>query len=241
MKTRLTEKQVSRAFRAAIKNGAWTAASYPDFYRILPEMDCQQGRPDYVASPTNITILPRTQRIQLASVLALPSSARILSLLKADEPCSESFLLQVSGLSCSVFRRSIRKLQSFNFVVQPVPSEFILSPKFPSLNWELWAFEVKVDHWKRALYQTLQYQAFAHYVMVAISKQYAHRVDPHIDLFKTLGVGIMAVDHQGNTIHPILRPRRRKPRSTFHYYYALGKFLTPKKRGGLPPPLANRT
>ena len=180
MKERLTEEQLSAVFEAIITNGG-LCSPYPRFAHVLREMDCQQGRPDFVASPTKATIIPRSLRVSLASALATPSTARTLSLLKPVAPRSVDYILRASGLSLPVVRRSISALESLNLVSRYGQSGYVLSPEFPEMRWEFWAFEVKVDNWRRVLYQALQCKAFAHRVIVVISEDWAHRLERHIE------------------------------------------------------------
>lgn len=226
MNANVTEEQVSAAFEAALSNGAW-ARHYPSFRRVLREVDCQQGRPDFVASPARATTISKARRAQLASALATPSGARILSLLKPAAPRAENYLVRASGLSQPVVRRTISTLESLNAVLPAGRTAYVQSPGFLDLEWELWAFEVKVDHWQRALYQALQYGAFAHRVAVVVPERWAHRFQRQIQRFRTLKVGIIALDLHSGLIRPVLRPTKRVPASRFHYLYALGKFLAP--------------
>lgn len=224
MRIKVTEEQLTAAFEGALSNGEWTRY-YPPFAHVLREVDCHQGRPDFVASPTTVIDIPRDYRAQLASALATPSLARTLSLLKRSAPRTNDYLRRASGLSVPVLRRSISTLGSLGFVARSGQSGYVLAPAFPDTKWELWAFELKVDHWQRALFQALQYRAFAHYVAVVISERWAHRVERQIDRFRTLNVGIIALDSDSGAIRSVLRPRKRSPASRFHHLYALGKFL----------------
>ena len=224
MTNKVTEEQLSTAFEGALSNGAWTRY-YPPFAHVLREVDCHQGRPDFVASPTTVIDTPRDCRAQLAPALATPSLVRILSLLKRSAPRTDDYLRRASGLSVPVLRRSISALESLGVVARSSQSGYVLASAFPETKWELWAFEVKVDHWQRALFQALQYRAFAHWVAVVISERWAHRVERQIERFRALNIGIIALDPQSGAIRSVLRPRKHPPASRFHYLYALGKFL----------------
>jgi len=95
----------------------------------------------------------------LVRALRDQSSARIVSLLQFSAPRTERYLVKETGLSMQVFRRCIATLESLKLVERHSGSGYSLSRYFPKMNWELWAFEVKVDHWRRALYQALRYRA----------------------------------------------------------------------------------
>ena len=224
MKALESEKQLSVAFEDVIRKKNWTPY-YPPFTKILKEMDCLQGRPDFVGSFNDSTFIPMDLKDRLASALRTPSLAQILSLLHYAAPRSRKYLLRKSGLSIPVTRRSIKILESHELVKQDGKSGYLLPSSFPKMRWELWAFEVKVDHWKRALYQALQYRAFANRVSVVLPERWIHRIEQNINRFRLLNVGVIALDADKRLIRFIVRPKKSSPSSRFHYFYALGKFL----------------
>lgn len=224
MKQTQTEEQLSTAFEAAILSGD-LGYPYPAFTHVSKELHCKQGRPDFVASPIETVIIPESLGLEVAKALSTPSIAKILSLLKVASPRSSDYIVRASGLSVPVVRRAISSLESLKLIQKINGSAYILSPESPSLEYEFWAFEVKVENWRRALFQALQCRAFAHYVAVVYSKRWAHRIEQHIDKFKAFKVGVIIVDGEVGDIRFALRPAKRPPASRFHYLYALGKFL----------------
>lgn len=231
----LSEEHLSQIFENVLAQRAWSQY-YPRMRHFARELDCQQGRPDFVASPARTPPLHKAKRHRLAEALHNPATARILSLAKRDAPRTEQYLYRASGLSAPVVRRSIATLESLAFLSRTPSETLILSPDFPVTGWELWAFEIKVEKWQRALYQALQYQAFAHRVAVVIPERWAHRVEAQAEKFRKLNVGAIALNEQDSTIRFIVRPVKRRPASRFHHLYALGRFVRtmtalPRTRG----------
>ena len=220
----LSEADLSLAFEDALTNGAWSRR-YPKFVHYTRELDCQQGRPDFVASPQRTGRLRKIQRERLASALHNPSMARLVSLLKRNAPRTEPFLRRTTGLTHPVVRRSLTALQSLGFVTRTPSDAFVLSPQFPAIDWELWAFELKLEDWQRALYQALQYRAFAHRVAVVFPERWAHRLEARAQTFRKLSVGAIALNEDNGAIRFIVRPTKSQPASRFHHLYALGRFL----------------
>jgi hypothetical protein len=135
------------------------------------------------------------------------------------------YLYRASGLSSAVLRRAIRDLENARLLIHTNSEAVLLSPNFPHIDWELWAFEIKLEHWQRALYQALQYRAFANRVAVVLPERWAHRVEAQADRFRRLNVGVIAIDEDDTSIRFIVRPRKAPPASRFHHLYALGRFL----------------
>ncbi|MHB8927617.1 MAG: hypothetical protein ACYC9Q_08155 [Bacillota bacterium] len=224
MKEGLTEKALSQIFRDTMKNGAW-ASHYPPFSRVLSEVDCQQGRPDFVASPKPVDVISSTWRHRLVEGLAAPRSAKIISLLKYAAPRTESYLVETSGLTRQVVRKTLYELEGLKLVRAVGHGSFTLSSSLPGIDWELWAFEIKLNHWKRALYQALQYKAFAHRVAVVMPECWVHLLEKREDRFRVFGVGIIAINEDSGQIRFIQRPKKSPPASKAHYLYTIGKFL----------------
>ena len=220
----LTEELLSGAFESVLGNGAW-AKHYPRFARLVPELECQQGRPDFVASTTTAMVMPRSQRQRLSEGLASPAAARVLPLAKPASPRTEEYLVRESGLSEPVARRSLRTLCSLGLLQTTAHSTYILEPNLSTDRWELWAFELKLHDWRRGLYQALQYRAFAHRAVVVVSENWAHRAVAQKDTFRRLKVGLMALDVDSGSLRLIVRPPKDTPSSRFHHLYALGQFL----------------
>ena len=136
--------------------------------------------------------------------------------------------LQVTGLSSPVFRRMMAsRVQE---IVHRMRSGYVLAPNVPDLRTHLWAFELKLDHWQRALFQACQYRAFAHAALVVMSEGGAHRVARHYARFEALGVGLAAFDTATHELRVLVRPARRRPLSQRHYLFALGRILARQPR-----------
>ena len=94
---------------------------------------------------------------------------------------------------------------------------------------EFWACELKVDKWKRALYQALRYRAFAHCSVVIIPDCVAHRVRPNAERFRSLRIGVVVIDLENHRLRTMVKPWYGEPLSKTYYYHALMKFLTELK------------
>jgi predicted transcriptional regulator len=220
----LSEERLARAFELSLRNGVARAPFMP-LHSIAKEIRCLQGRPDFVASPTRSRIMPASFCANLASGLSSPSQAKILALLNPVAPRTERYLESGTGLSRSVIHRSIATLTSLGLIRHRGRSSYVLSHALRKSELELWAFEVKVDHWRRALYQALQYQAFAHRSIVVISERWAHRLELHSGRFRMSKVGVISLDPDSGKMRVIVQATKHRPASRFHYLYALGSFL----------------
>jgi DNA-binding transcriptional ArsR family regulator len=224
MKDCLSEETLSAVFEAAFFTRG-QVGSHGSLFELGKEVPCQQGRPDFIASPEKLTKIPKRVRIPLRLGLSQMSSAKVVALLNHRSPRSKANLGIRSGLSPSVLQKSLRVLENLKLIHRDQDGLYRLTKGFPKAENELWAFEVKLFNWKRALFQLLQYAAFAHRVVIVIPELYAYRMQKHIDRFKRFGVGVISVEVDSGTVRVLAKPRKRRPASKAHYLFAIGKLL----------------
>lgn len=201
----------------------------PQFALVQAEVPCAQGRPDYVAS-THLGHLRPDQQSVLVKASSTPTKARLLAVLTNGEICTEADLLASTGVSTRLLRSCMAEFSDLNLVEKHGRTEFHIVPNALTLEWDLWAFELKVDHWQRALFQACQYRAFAQHSVVVLAEQWIHRADRQLDRFRTLGIGLFALDVSSGSVRSVLAPRARPPASRWHHLYALGRFLAQNQR-----------
>lgn len=196
---------------------------------VTYELDCRQGRPDAVLSPDRALGVGEWDE-NISRVLATPSCARVLSVLKRRGRRSLAYLHRSTGLSRGVLREALRELIEEGLARECKNSTYVRGPSaLPSL--EMWAVEFKVKNWQRAIYQALQYRAFSHRVIILLDSNYVHRIEPHLERLHQLSVGVGAIDQERESIRTLSFPRKSTPASRFHYAIATGAFLRSISRG----------
>jgi len=79
------------------------------------------------------------------------------------------------------------------------------------------SIEAKLADWKSGFYQALRYKIYSHESYLAISEEFAHRVD--LDLLKKHNIGLIVVSPE--KINIILKVKKEKPsNSVAHAYLA---------------------
>lgn len=225
MTTLLTEEQMSLAFEDMIRSRT-ALPGMSHVQSFTKEVPCLEGRPDFVASPAQ-TSLQQDITTAMQHALATPSVASVLSLLKYRAPRTDEYLLKSTGLSRAVLRRAIATLSDCQLIGEIHPGQFVRTYRVPT-DIELWAFELKIDNWQRALYQARRDLAFCHRATVVLSEDGARRAIRRLDRFRALGVGLFKVDMDSNTAVCVVPPRALKPESERHYLHALGKYMSLK-------------
>lgn len=115
MKDSLSEEKLSAVFEAVFfSNGQ--IRPHASLIGLGKEVPCQQGRPDFIASPSKLTNIPKRIRTPLKLGLSQMSSARVVSLLTQKRSRSMANLGIRSGLSQSVLRKSLRSLEDLKLI-----------------------------------------------------------------------------------------------------------------------------
>jgi len=223
MKKKISEQYLSDLFKSMVIEKFKKEYSI-SIYSLLSEMETAQGKPDFVALTSKFNINPKNKRIQIANAMSKPSSAMILSILKSKSPRTTNYIKMKTAISQPVVKNTLKLLESVK-IIERNNNSYMLSENFPNHKLEFWAFELKVENWQRALYQALQYKTFSHRSFVVIWGENIQRAKRQIEKFKTLNVGLIALDTIDPTLEVIHFPRRSKPASKYHYIYALGKFI----------------
>jgi hypothetical protein len=221
---RENEEEMSVAFSGMISRGG-SISCFPPFAHVIPEMALIQGIADFVACPDDLTGLDYMLLEKLVKSLTMPSRARVLSLLKRRAVRTEGYLLRYSGYSLPVLRRTLDALKQQDVVEEPSFNRYVLSESFPETLLDLWAFEIKVERWQRALFQALQYKSFATHVVVVLSHRHIHRTERHFATFDRFGIGLLSLDLNAGSIQVMVRPRRAEPSSLYQRLCAMGRFL----------------
>lgn len=223
MTTGVSEERLSAAL-AAILARAGNDAGVPRLPVLLREFEARQGRADFVGVECHPPALRKAAMAGWGKILARPAAATVYSFTRAA-PRTEVFLAERTGLSRATLRSCLADLRAIGLLRETPTGSVVRARLLPKPD--VWAFEVKVANWRRALFQALQYQAFAHRVVVVLSAEFAHRAIEHESLFQALGVGLLIIDTTENaaTLERSVAPRRARPSSGAYHLHALGQII----------------
>jgi len=191
-----------------------------EFSALYREVVCGQGRADFVAVAGDEQ-RPASWLGGCAPSLRLTESAAMLiSLLKLRSPRTLDYLVRHSGLTCETATRTLRDLLSASVVRKATDSSYILGPTWKQPLGDLWAFELKLHDWRRALFQACQYQAFADSVCIVMPDKQSSYTHVRPDVLSAVGVGLVLFDPYTSCVRVQVQPRRSRPASLQHVYYA---------------------
>jgi len=90
---------------------------------------------------------------------------------------------------------------------------------------DFWAFEVKINKWKRALFQAMQSKVFAARTVVVLPPDRERVLLANLAKFRNMKVGVMTFDASRQECRVLLAPPRTGGTSRFHYLFTLAQVL----------------
>lgn len=188
--------------------------------RVFREVDCHRGRPDFIA------LAHGTSRLLIGkSIAAKAAGSLLMSFLHSGAPRSTAYLVKQSGLSTRTVRAVTDELVERRYAIQTESGAFLLNPERRLWEVQVWAFELKIDKPKRALFQAQQYRLFAQRAMIVVPPNQAHLYGKHVLAMRRWGIGLASFDPITGDFEVHRRPRIGGPHSRQHQAYTLFQLL----------------
>lgn len=196
---------------------------FPKYFAIYREVICRQGITDILAIEALEKGKVFERQIELVAGTGIESSARILSLLSYNSPRTEKYLMHNTGLTIKTFRRTISELLERGIIVKNDKGSYKLEERFYRYPAEIWAFELKLNDWKRAIFQAMQYKAFASKVITVFPEEKEKLLLENLESFRRRKIGLSIFDANSGMYKVLLKPMKERPSSKKHYFYTLSK------------------
>lgn len=214
-----TEEEMADAFERTLTTGR-TLAGVGRFSRVFREIDCHRGRPDFVALAHGSTRFLTGQSITLKFAGSLA-----MSFLHERAPRSLSYLCEHSGISVRTIRAAVDELVKRKYALQTVNGSYLINPKRPLRQVQVWAFELKLDKPKRAVFQAQQYRSFAQRVLIVVPPSQLQLYSKFRIAMRRWGIGLATFDPETAQFEIHRSPRLSQPHSRHHQAYALFQLL----------------
>ncbi len=101
-------------------------------------------------------------------------------------------------------------------------NHFVVQETYKAVLADLISIEAKIKDWKHGFYQAMRYKYFSNMSFLAISYEYAHRVD--LSLLKKNNIGLISVSK--NCIEIIFKPQKKKPLNKICFNYLTECFIS---------------
>lgn len=217
----MKEIELGEFFQNFIRNNVNSKYKFDMFLR---EIESFQGIPDYIG--VSIRDIGECKSF-LTNVTEENwyTVSRILSILSKQKGHTVSFIAKKTGISENSLIRDLCILQNRNILEQDRYGNYRLAENFVIPKLSIFSFELKLENWKRALFQAIRYKTFSEFSYVVMPKEKVALLKKNIDFFKQSNIGIAVYDERKDTLETIYRATKNKNISKSHLYYMSGKIL----------------
>ncbi|MDD5005874.1 MAG: hypothetical protein PHS93_05150 [Candidatus Omnitrophica bacterium] len=222
-------RKISEAFLAATFEDCLRKKcfnEFPEFKLIAREISCRQGIADFITISGHGLEKKYFAKINHVFDGSTESYIKVFSLLRHLIPRSKKYIIENSGLSLKTIKSILTNLRHKKAILELPNGYFILSPKWRIKSMELWAFELKISNWKRALFQSLQYRAFADRLIIVFPVEKENLILKNIGQFKKFKIGVMVFDALKQKYKILLPPIKNKPASEAHRLFAFSRITS---------------
>ena len=221
---KFNEAEMGYAFEQAILQSNILQSCKFNF--LNKEIASYQGIPDFVAMRihnNNIINLGED------NLLSLESSAKVLACLKVYAGRTERYIKNNTDLSDGMLKKVLRELLEYNYIKKQDGLYYLYL--YNKVKVDIWAFELKLEDWKRALFQALQYRAFADYSVTVFPSEKENLLKSNIELFDKFNIGVLVFNVKNKKCKWLNRPKKKEPISKWQKLYMLFKLNMLNKKG----------
>ena len=145
----------------------------------------------------------------------------VLSFLHERAPRSLAYVCESSGLSMRTVEEATDELVRREYVLRTDSGSCLLNPGRPLRQVRVWAFELKLNNPKRAVFQAQQYRSFAQGVLIVVPREQLALYDKFRLAMRRWGIGLASFDPLTEEFAVTRAPRIGPPHSRHHQAYAL--------------------
>lgn len=216
---RFSEEEMANAFKRVLKTNKHLPG-IGRLSRVFREVDCHRGRPDFIALSRGSTrfLMGKSVTLKFAGSL-------VMSFLHERSPRSTAYLCEHSGLSPRTIDAATNELVKCKYAIRTANGSYLLNPAKPLRQVQVWAFELKLDKPKRAVFQAQQYRSFAQNVLIVVPPAQIPLYDKFRLAMRRWGIGLASFDPSTKEFLIQRPPRVGSPHSRHHQTYALFQLL----------------
>lgn len=208
----ITEQQMGDAFKEALP----FIPCLPKFQKLYREIPCRQGIADFIGlEKEGPSIIPDN--------CSLLSGSNIMSIL-LEGVVTEDQLIKQTNYGLPTIKRTLNAAMGEDKIALNKEGQYSLTKQIitssNSRYWsDLWAFELKLHNWHRALFQAAQYLPFSSHALVVMPFGKKAISEAQKKAFTAIGIGLLLYDAGTNNSKWIVSPQKNlHPYAIFALY-----------------------
>lgn len=224
---KLTELFCADQFEQNLKSFQYK--QLPKFDNILREIPCKQGIADFICYKNTLFL-----KQNYAQIVSLTNSLGktfipVISTLLNNEAQDIQGLSRLTGYDEKRLIKILKVLNKSKIVKTNKCGLNSLYTKWQKFDIELWAFELKLKNWKRAIYQAAQYQSFTDKVFTVFPINKKELILKNLESFQKLGIGCIIQDYKQNKIEVLNYPDSSELKYNSPYLFTLTEAIIMKQ------------
>ena len=212
-----TEEEMADRFQELLGSPEGLPGLGP-FDAVHREVLCRQGQPDFIA----LRMRGAAPAIGAMAHVGLVGSS-LLSLLKPAAPRTLDYLIRESGFSANSVRRSLVAMEACGLAQETPTGSYTLGDSASGLDAEIWAFELKLNDTRRAVFQAQQARAYAERVFIVAPPGRVQRFARFQKTMARWGIGLASYDPLVGLFAVSSRARKRRSLSLQHRLYVISR------------------
>lgn len=219
-KLEYSEKEMADAFQELLESSEGLPG-IGTFDRVHREIDCRQGRPDFIAlrSKNGHTVEPFPKSTGLVG-------ASVLSLLKPRSPRTLDYLVEKCEFSRDSVKRSLRRLSATGHIDRTESGLYVLGAASGQFCLEIWAMELKLNNPRRAIFQAQQSRAFAERSIIIVPPSQTRNYQRFSEAMTRWEIGLATFDPLTRKFSMKRRSRKSRALSREHQIYAIAQLYS---------------
>lgn len=193
----------------------------PYFENVLREIPCKEGIADFICYKQTNFLRKNSSIICEINKSVGKSFIPVISVLMRNDKQTIENISLLSGYNTKRLRKIIDVLSDFNILKENKLHQYSLYANWKNFDVDLWAFELKLKNWKRALYQATQYKAFSSNVFTIFPSYKKDLLEKNLYYFKNLNIGCILMDSDTNELTVLNYPQKEELVIGSQYLYAL--------------------
>lgn len=203
----MSEADFSFAFARYLKRT--DLGDFPRISAVYREIRGYQGVPDVITIHGSRPSATRMRAMKMVLTHAGRNSLPILGLLSTEHAHTRQYVARRLGINEATLVTKLRTLEQLGVIKRTLRGSFLLQAGYTLPAFELWAYELKLSNWKRALFQTVQARAFVDRAFAVFPIEKEHLLMSNLGSFKRMNVGLLLFDVEQQTHKLIVRPQRK--------------------------------
>lgn len=217
----MNEADFGLLFERYIKSNHSYSFTYDMIYK---EVEALQGIPDYLG--INMTNLYHgADKVIKIPLERWRTISIILAFLKQKQFRTPEYIIRNTGFNSKIVTRELNYLCRVGICQKNDVGNLKFSDDFDMPIAHIHSFELKMNNWKRALFQAVRYKNFSEYVSIVMPIEKEQILLDNIRMFEECNVGVLLFDAEKDKLKILYRPKKNSTISLQHLYYMSGKLL----------------